>query len=54
MGAIGVGIIALVVSQWYLAYTAKFLEQLDRSVMSLQAEIWARRLGCLGLAARGL
>ena len=54
VGTIGVGIIVFAVSQWYLAYTAKFLEQLDRSVMSPQAEIWARRLGRLGLAARGI
>jgi hypothetical protein len=54
VGALGGGIIAFAISQWYLAYTAKFLEQLDRSVMSPGAEIWARRLGRLGLAARGI
>jgi len=54
VGAIGVGIIACAVSRWYLVDTAKFLEQLDRSVMSPQSEIWARRLGRLGLAARGV
>lgn len=54
VGAIGVGIIALALYQYYLAYTAKFLEQLDRSEMSRRAETWASRVGRLGLAARGI
>lgn len=54
VGAIGVGIIALALYQCYLAYTAKFLEQLDRSEMSRQAETWASCIGRLGLAARGV
>jgi Domain of Unknown Function (DUF1206) len=54
VGTLGVGIIAFAVSQWYLAYTARFLGQLDRNMMSPRAEIWARRLGRLGLAARGI
>ena len=53
VGAIGVGIIAFALYQCYLAYTAKFLEQLDRSAMSRRAETWVRRVGRLGLAARG-
>jgi Domain of Unknown Function (DUF1206) len=54
VGAIGAGIIVFAVSQWYLAYTAKFLEQLYRSAMSRQAETWVRRVGRIGLAARGV
>jgi hypothetical protein len=54
VGAIGVGIIALALYQCYLAYTAKFLEQLDRSEMSRRAETWTSRVGRLGLAARGV
>jgi hypothetical protein len=34
-----------------MAYTAKFLEQLDRRAMSRRAEIWVRRVGRVGLAA---
>jgi hypothetical protein len=54
VGAIGIGIIALALYQCYLAYTAKFLEQLDRSKMSRRAETWTSRVGRLGLAARGV
>jgi hypothetical protein len=54
VGALGVGIIALALYQYYLAYTSKFLEQLDRSQMSRRAETWASRVGRLGLAARGV
>jgi hypothetical protein len=54
VGAIGGGIIAFALSQWYLAYTADFLAQLDRQAISRRAETWARRVGRLGLAARGV
>ena len=54
VGAIGVGIIAFALHQCYLAYTAKFLEQLDRSAMSRRFDTWVRRVGRLGLSARGI
>jgi hypothetical protein len=54
VGAIGVGIIAFGFFQCYQAYTAKFLEELNWSAMSRLAQTWARRVGRLGLAARGI
>ena len=54
VGAIGVGIIVFALHQCYLAYTAKFLEQVDRSAMSRRVDTWVRRVGRLGLTARGI
>ena len=54
VGAIGVGIIVFALHQCYLAYTTKFLEQVDRSAMSRRVDTWVRRVGRLGLTARGI
>jgi hypothetical protein len=54
VGLVGVGIIAVAVYQVYEAYTAKFRAYLERGDMSRKAELWATRVGQIGLAARGV
>jgi Domain of Unknown Function (DUF1206) len=54
VGAVGVGIIIVAVVQFYQSYTAKFREELARGEMSARAELWAERVGRIGLAARGV
>lgn len=54
-----VGIIALIVAavgmqQFYKGYTEKFMEILKTSEMSSTEQTWARRVGKIGLMARGV
>ena len=54
VGAVGISIIGVAISQFYQAYTTKFREKLERGEMSARAEAWATRVGQIGLAARGV
>jgi Domain of Unknown Function (DUF1206) len=54
VGAVGSGIIAVAMFQFYQAFTAKFREQFETGEMSTRAESWAIHVGQIGLAARGV
>jgi hypothetical protein len=54
VGAVGVGIIAFGIYQFYKAYTAEFRENLMMEKMSQNAQSFALRTGQLGLSARGV
>ena len=54
VGAVGVGIIIAAIVQFYQAYTGKFRMELKRSEMGARAELWATRVGRIGLTARGI
>jgi Domain of Unknown Function (DUF1206) len=54
VGAVGIGIIAVGLCQFFQAYTAKSLEPLKWGEMSAKAEAWATRVGRIGLASRGV
>ena len=54
VGAVGVGIIMAAIVQFYQAYTGKFRMELKRSEMGARAELWATRVGRIGLTARGI
>ena len=54
VGTVGVGVIIAAMIQFYQAYTAEFREELARREMSARAELWAVRVGRIGLAARGV
>jgi hypothetical protein len=53
VGAVGGGIIAFGLYQFYKAYTAKFREDLMTGEMSQNARTFALRTGQFGLSARG-
>lgn len=50
----GIGVIGAGFYQLYRGITASFMEGYDRSAMSPTQKTWARRLGRLGLCARGV
>lgn len=54
IGAIGIAFIAAGLYQAYKGYTAKFERELETSEMSQTERTWARRLGRIGYAARGV
>ena len=54
VGAVGVGIIIAAIVQFYQAYTGKFRKELKRGKMGTRAELWATRVGRIGLTARGI
>jgi hypothetical protein len=54
VAAVGLGVIAFAVSQFYKAYATKFREKLKTNEMSEQAETLATRSGQIGLSARGV
>jgi len=54
VGAIGLGFIAVAISHFYKAYTAKFREKLMTDQMDNKTETFATRVGQFGLAARGV
>ena len=54
VGAVGVAIMIAAAVQFYQAYTAKFKEELMWGEMGPGAELWATRVGRVGLAARGV
>ncbi len=54
VGAVGAGIFAIGLFQFYRAYDAKFMEKLKPEEMGPREKTWTRRAGRLGHAARGV
>ena len=54
VGAVGVGVFVAAVVQFYQAYTGTFRRELKRGEMGARAELWASRVGRIGLTARGV
>jgi hypothetical protein len=54
VGTVGAGIIGLSFYEFYEAFTASFRKRLNLHEMSDREQIWAIRIGRLGLAARGV
>jgi hypothetical protein len=54
VGAVGAGIFAIGLFQFYRAYDAKFMEKLKPGEMGPREKTWTRRAGRLGHAARGV
>lgn len=52
--AVGAGIVAIGLFQFYRAYDAKFMEKLKPGEMGPRERAWTRRAGRLGHAARGV
>jgi hypothetical protein len=54
VGAVGVAIIIAAMVQFYQAYTGKFRKELKPGEMGARTELWATRVGRIGLTARGI
>jgi Domain of Unknown Function (DUF1206) len=54
VGAVGAGIFAIGLFQFYRAYDVKFMEKLKPGEMGPREKMWTRRAGRLGHAARGV
>ena len=52
--AIGLGIIAYAIYQFYRAGSGKFLKRLDLSSAKSETKTWVGRIGRFGIAARGI
>lgn len=54
VGAAGAGVVAAGVYQFYKAWTAQFEDRLDLRSMRAHEKRWVRRIGRVGLVARGV
>lgn len=52
--AIGLGIIAYAIYQFYRAASGRFLKRLDLSSAGSETKTWVERIGRFGIAARGI
>lgn len=51
---VGVAVVCVGLYQFYCAYRAKFMEELEPGKMGTGGRVWTRRSGRLGFAARGV
>jgi hypothetical protein len=54
VGAVGLGVLAAAAWQFYKAYSLRFEKRLRTESMSASGRLWLRRVGRLGLVARGV
>ncbi|MBP7146545.1 MAG: DUF1206 domain-containing protein [Acidobacteria bacterium] len=54
VGACGLIVLGVAVSQFWRAASASFMRQYDTAAMRIEERTWARRIGRLGLTARGV
>ena len=54
VGIVGIGIISFGFYQIYKAYKNKFVKNLNLSAMNASEKSWAKRVGKIGIAARGI
>jgi len=54
VGACGLIVLGVAISQFWRAASASFMRQYDTAAMRTEERTWARRVGRLGLAARGV